>query len=290
MSSWTDPVGKASAITKLLIANRGEIACRVNRAARKLGLETVQVVSEADTESLAARLADEVKVIGKPQAAKSYLDAEAILSAARDSGADAVHPGYGFLSENADFADAVEQSGLIFVGPTGDTIRLMGNKVEARAQARGAGVPTVPGSDGVVANMDEAATLAGTIGFPVVIKASAGGGGRGIRVASCAEEFRKLAPQASSEAAAAFGDSGIYVEKLIEKARHIEVQVLGDGRDVVHFFRTRMLAPAAAAKGLGGSAIGVNHRHRTGTPLRFGRKPGKVRELPWGRDGRVPLR
>ena len=229
-------MGQALPITKLLIANRGEIACRVNRAARTLGLKTVQVVSEADTDSLAARLADEVKVIGAPQAAKSYLDAGAILSAARDTGADAIHPGYGFLAENADFADAVERSGLTFIGPSGDTIRLMGNKVEARAQARGAGVPTVPGSDGVVANMDEAAMLVEAIGFPVMIKASAGGGGRGIRLAENAEEFRKLAPQASSEAAAAFGDGGIYVEKLIEKARHVEVQVLGDGLDVVHFF------------------------------------------------------
>ena len=229
-------VGRDLRIRKLLVANRGEIACRVIRAAKKLGLETVQVVSEADTESLAARLADDVKVIGPPQASKSYLDTPAILSAARESGADAIHPGYGFLSENARFADAVEQSGLIFVGPSGDTIRLMGNKVAARTRARDAGVPTVPGSDGLIAHLDDALALAGTIGFPVMIKANGGGGGRGIRVAESAEELREQAPQASSEVAAAFGDSGIYIEKFIEKARHVEVQLLGDGLDVVHLF------------------------------------------------------
>lgn len=223
-------------IKRLLIANRGEIACRVIRAARELGLETVQVASEADTDSLAARLADEVKVIGPPHPSKSYLDAGVILSAAMDSGADAIHPGYGFLSENAGFADAVESAGLTFVGPSADTIRLMGDKAAARRQARNAGVPTVPGSPGVMTDVDEALAEAETVGFPVMIKASAGGGGRGIRVAGSAEEFRKLAPQASSEAAAAFGDNGIYVEKVIEKARHVEVQVLGDGLDVVHFF------------------------------------------------------
>ena len=229
-------MGRTLTIRKLLVANRGEIACRVIRAAKKLGLGTVQVVSEADTESLAARLADEIKVIGPPQASKSYLDAHAILSAARESGADAIHPGYGFLSENAHFADAVEQSGLIFVGPSGDTIRLMGNKAAARKRARHAGVPTVPGSDCLIVNIDDALALAETIGFPVMIKANGGGGGRGIRVAESAGEFRKLVPQASSEAAAAFGDGGVYIEKLIKKARHVEVQLLGDGLDVVHLF------------------------------------------------------
>lgn len=223
-------------IETLLIANRGEIACRVNRAAKALGLRVVQAVSEADVDSLAARMADEVKVIGPPSAAKSYLDTAAILNAAKESGADAIHPGYGFLSENADFADAVEAAGLIFVGPTGDTIRLMGDKAAARDQARKVGVPTVPGSDGIITDMDAALTLARDIGFPVMIKASAGGGGRGIRIANDAETFRTLAPQASNEAKSAFGDGGIYIEKVIETARHVEVQVLGDGKDVVHFF------------------------------------------------------
>ncbi|WP_370688174.1 acetyl-CoA carboxylase biotin carboxylase subunit [Flavimaribacter sediminis] len=226
---------KTGNISKLLIANRGEIAVRVIRAARDLGIATVQVYSDADKDSRAVQMADETINIGPPQAAKSYLDIEAILKAARDTGADAIHPGYGFLSENAGFADAVADAGLIFVGPSGDTIRLMGDKAAARAEAKKANVPTVPGSDGVIGDMQEAAKLADEIGYPVMIKAAAGGGGRGIRIADSAEEFLSLAPQASSEAKAAFGDGGIYIEKVIERARHIEVQVLGDGEDVVHF-------------------------------------------------------
>lgn len=223
-------------INKLLIANRGEIAVRIIRAARDLGIATVQVHSDADTDSRAVQMADEAVNIGPPQAAKSYLDVSAILKAAAETGADAVHPGYGFLAENADFADAVEAAGLVFVGPSGDTIRLMGDKAAARSEAKKAGVPTVPGSDGVIDDMDVAADLAAQIGFPVMIKAAAGGGGRGIRIARDTAEFRSLAPQASSEASAAFGDGGIYIEKVIERARHIEVQVLGDGKNVVHFF------------------------------------------------------
>ncbi|WP_341485834.1 acetyl-CoA carboxylase biotin carboxylase subunit [Thioclava sp. GXIMD4215] len=223
-------------ITKLLIANRGEIALRIQRAARDLGIKTVQVHSEADTEMLAVKLADEAICIGPAPAAKSYLDIDAILKAAHDSGADAIHPGYGFLSENAEFADAVVAAGLIFVGPSGDTIRMMGDKAAARASALAAGVPTVPGSEGIITDMAAAEALTGQIGFPVMIKAAAGGGGRGIRVAETAEEFRTLAPQASAEAKAAFGDGGIYIEKLIARARHVEVQIMGDGQDVVHFF------------------------------------------------------
>ena len=223
-------------ISKLLIANRGEIAVRIIRAARDLGIATVQVHSDADKDSRAVRMADEAVNIGPPQAAKSYLDIPSILKAAKDTGADAIHPGYGFLAENAAFADAVADAGLIFVGPSGDTIRLMGDKAAARAEAKKAQVSTVPGSDGVIEDMDEAAHLAAHIGFPVMIKAAAGGGGRGIRIAHDVAEFRTLAPQASSEAKAAFGDGGIYVEKVIERARHIEVQVLGDGQDVVHFY------------------------------------------------------
>ena len=221
-------------ITKLLVANRGEIAVRVIRAARDLGIATVQVHSDADADMLAVRIADEAVNIGPPQAAKSYLDTDAILAAAKATGADAIHPGYGFLSENGAFAKAVEAAGLIFVGPSGATIDLMGDKAAARKQAAKAGVPTVPGSDGVVSDMDAAAALASEIGFPVMIKAAAGGGGRGIRIAEDADSFRTLAPQASSEAKAAFGDGGIYIEKVIEKARHIEVQILADGTDAIH--------------------------------------------------------
>jgi acetyl-CoA carboxylase biotin carboxylase subunit len=224
------------AIGSLLIANRGEIAVRIIRAARELGMRTIQAYSQADADSLAVRLADQAVEIGPPAAAKSYLNIAAILAAAQTSGADAIHPGYGFLAENADFAEAVEAAGLTFVGPKGATIRLLGDKVAAREVAANAGVPTVPGSPGRIDDPAAARTLVSRIGFPVLIKAAAGGGGRGIRVANDQAEFDRLAPQASAEAKAAFGDGGIYIEKLIPRARHIEVQVLGDGERVVHCF------------------------------------------------------
>ena len=224
------------AIGKLLIANRGEIAVRIIRAAQELGIKTVQVHSSADADSLAVHLADEAVDIGPPQAAKSYLKIDAILEAAKSSGADAVHPGYGFLAENADFADAVEAAELSFVGPTGAAIRLLGDKVSARSAAAEAGVPTVPGSEGRVTDLTEAHDVVARTGFPVLIKAAAGGGGRGIRVIDNLEDFDRLMPQASAEAAAAFGDGGLYIEKVIENARHVEVQVLGDGKRVVHCF------------------------------------------------------
>jgi acetyl-CoA carboxylase biotin carboxylase subunit len=223
-------------IRKLLIANRGEIAVRIIRAARELGIRTVQVHSAADAEMLAVKMADEAVNIGPPHAAKSYLNIENILKAAKDTGADAVHPGYGFLAENAGFADAVEAAGLIFVGPQGDAIRVMGDKVAARVAAEAAGVPVVPGSDGRVDDPEHAKAIALAVGFPVMIKAAAGGGGRGIRIAHDMAEFETLMPQASAEAKAAFGDGGLYIEKVIEKARHIEVQILGDGKSAIHCF------------------------------------------------------
>lgn len=223
-------------IRKLLIANRGEIAVRIIRAARELGIRTVQAHSTADASSLAVALADEAVEIGPPQAAKSYLNKEALLDATHRMGADAVHPGYGFLAENAQFAEEVEKTGLVFIGPTPETIRLMGDKVAARKEAARAGVPTVPGSEGRIETVQTALALVDRIGFPVMIKAAAGGGGRGIRVAHTREEFERLMPQARAEAQAAFGDGGLYIERLIAHARHIEVQVLGDGRSVVHFF------------------------------------------------------
>ena len=223
-------------ISKLLIANRGEIAVRILRAARELGIKTVQVHSTADTEFLAVRMADEAVNIGPPHAAKSYLNIPAILDAAKQTGADAVHPGYGFLAENAGFADAVENAGLIFVGPKGDAIRVMGDKVAARAAAEAAGVPVVPGSDGRVDDPERARLVAQAVGFPVMIKAAAGGGGRGIRIAHDMSEFETLMPQASAEAKAAFGDGGLYIEKVIDRARHIEVQILGDGKRAIHCF------------------------------------------------------
>lgn len=223
-------------IKKLLIANRGEIAVRIIRAAQELGIATVQVHSAADTESLAVMMADEAVLIGPPMASKSYLNIANILKAAADTGADAVHPGYGFLAENADFADAVEAAGLIWVGPKGNSIRVMGDKVAARVAAQAAGVPLVPGSNGRIDDLAIARSIAQDIGFPVMIKAAAGGGGRGIRIAHDLEEFERLMPQASAEAKAAFGDGGLYMEKVIERARHIEVQILGDGTNVIHCF------------------------------------------------------
>ena len=223
-------------IAKLLIANRGEIAVRIIRAAKELGIATVQVYSSADADMLAVRLADEAVLIGPPMAAKSYLKIPAILKAAAESGADAVHPGYGFLAENAEFADAVVAAGMIWVGPAGDAIRVMGDKVAARAAAMAAGVPVVPGSDGRMDDPAMARSVAERIGFPVMIKAAAGGGGRGIRIAQDLAELDRLMPQASAEARAAFGDGGLYMEKVIVRARHIEVQILGDGSRAIHCF------------------------------------------------------
>ncbi|MCR9112658.1 MAG: acetyl-CoA carboxylase biotin carboxylase subunit [Rhodobacteraceae bacterium] len=223
-------------IRSLFIANRGEIAVRIIRAARELGIETIQAYSDADADSLAVQIADRSVNVGRPHATKSYLNIEGMVEAARQSGADAVHPGYGFLAENPDFADAVAAAGMVFVGPDGNTIRMMGDKVSARQAAIRAGVPVVPGSEGRIEDPSKARALAEEIGFPVMIKAAAGGGGRGIRIAASMEEFEQALPQARAEAQAAFGDGGLYIEKVIGQARHIEVQVLGDGTDVVHCF------------------------------------------------------
>ena len=223
-------------IRTVLVANRGEIAVRVIRAARELGMRAVAAVSDADRDSLAARMADEAVPIGPAHAVKSYLNPAAILAAAKQCGADAIHPGYGFLSENAAFATQVEAAGLIFVGPSSNVIATMGDKARARETAQRADVPTVPGSNGVVLSLAEAREIAARIGYPVMIKAAAGGGGRGIRVAYDAAQLDTELPLAQREAQAAFGNGGVYLERFIARARHIEVQVLGDGRDVVHLF------------------------------------------------------
>ena len=209
---------------------------RIIRAARELGIGTIQVHSEADADSLAVRLADEAVDIGPPPATKSYLNIDSTIAAAKQTGACAVHPGYGFLAESAAFAEAVTDAGMKFVGPSAEAIRLLGDKVAARNAAIAAGVPVVPGSDGRVASFEDAEALARQTGFPVMIKAAAGGGGRGIRIINSAEEFAHQFPQASAEASAAFGDGGLYLEKVIDQARHIEVQVLGDGQRVLHCF------------------------------------------------------
>ncbi|WP_134663556.1 MULTISPECIES: acetyl-CoA carboxylase biotin carboxylase subunit [unclassified Amycolatopsis] len=221
---------------RLLIANRGEIAVRIIRAAGDLGIETVAVVSEADRSAAHALLADQVVPIGPAPATKSYLVADAILAAAKETGADAVHPGYGFLSERASFAAAVADAGLTFVGPDASVIEQMGDKVRARQVAQAAGVPTVPGTPGGVSDVAEAVAAAGEIGYPIMLKAAAGGGGRGIRVVANEAELKVAFPQASGEAASAFGDGQMYLERFVRAARHVEVQVLGDGSETVHVF------------------------------------------------------
>lgn len=222
------------AIRKLFIANRGEIAVRVIRAANGLGIPTVLGVSEADISSLGAKLADEVIVLGPAAAGKSYLNIPAVVEAVKTSGADAVHPGYGFLAENPTFVAALEAAGITFVGPDAATILRMGDKAAARAEAIAAGVPVVPGSDGILPDAGAAAEVAAGIGYPVMVKAAAGGGGRGIRIARDADDLVKLVPQAQAEARAAFGDDSLYLERYVPKARHVEVQILGDGDSVIH--------------------------------------------------------
>ncbi len=221
---------------KILIANRGEIALRVLRACREQGIRTVAVHSTADAEAMHVRLADESVCIGPPASRDSYLNIPAILTAAHLCGADAIHPGYGFLSENAGFAEAVEAHGLTFIGPSPDHIRMMGDKITAKAAMAGLGVPLVPGSDGALPDLDTARSVAGRIGYPVLIKAAAGGGGRGMKVARTAADLEEAWRVARTEAKAAFGNDEVYLEKYLDRPRHIELQVLADTHgSVVHF-------------------------------------------------------
>jgi len=216
-------------IRKLLIANRGEIALRIHRACHEMGIKTVAVHSTADSEAMHVRLADEAICIGPPAAADSYLNIPNIISAAEISGADAIHPGYGFLSENARFADIVEHHGIVFVGPKPEHIRVMGDKVEAKRTAGALGLPLVPGSPGAVSDLAEAKAIAAEIGYPVIIKAASGGGGRGMKVCAGEDSLETLMAQAGSEAKAAFGDATVYLEKYLGNPRHIEFQIFGDG-------------------------------------------------------------
>src|SRR6266481_2463318 len=213
---------------KILIANRGEIALRVICACKELGVKTVAVYSDADRNSLHVRFADEAVCIGPPRSSESYLNIPAVISAAEITNVEAIHPGYGLLSENANFAEVCETSGLKFIGPPPEVIRLMGEKEKARQAMKKAQVPILPGSDGVIASADEAREWAQTIGYPVIVKASGGGGGRGMRVIRAESEMENLFNSAQSEAAAAFGNGNLYMEKFIERPRHIEFQVMGD--------------------------------------------------------------
>ena len=213
---------------KVLIANRGEIALRVIRACRELGIATVAVYSEADRESLHVRFADDDVCIGPPPARESYLNIPRLIAAAEITGADAIHPGYGFLSERAEFAEIVKASNITFIGPSAEQIRQMGDKAMAKTLAREAGVPTVPGSTGPVVDAEEGLAVAHEIGFPVIIKAAAGGGGKGMRVATEEEDFARHFQLAKSEALAAFGNDAVYIEKYLARPRHVEIQVLGD--------------------------------------------------------------
>ena len=218
---------------KLLIANRGEIALRIQRACREMGIGTVAVHSTADADAMHVRLADESVCIGPPPAHDSYLNAHAILSAAAISNANAIHPGYGFLAENADFATMVEEHGFTFVGPSPEHIRRMGDKVAAKKTVQEAGIPVVPGSDGVVAGPEGALEIAAEIGYPVMVKASNGGGGRGMRMVAAPDEMRGAFNAASHEAQVAFGSGALYVEKFLENPRHVEVQILADRHGAV---------------------------------------------------------
>src|SRR5690348_15158315 len=220
---------------KVLIANRGEIALRIHRACHELGIKTVAVHSTADAHAMNVRLADETVCIGPPPARASYLNVSAILSAAAITGADAIHPGLGFLAENADFASLVEEHGFTFIGPSPAHIRLMGDKVRAKAEAARLGIPVVPGSAEAVRDGTAAMEAARAIGYPVLLKASAGGGGRGMKLARDPAELAEALPVAQAEARAGFGDDAVYLERYLDRPRHIEVQLIGDGQGgVIH--------------------------------------------------------
>ena len=224
-------------IEKVLIANRGEIALRIHRACKEMGLATVVVHSEADRDAMAVRLADESVCIGPAPSSESYLKKSRILAAAEITNADAIHPGYGFLSENAQFAEMVEAHGLIFIGPKAEHIRTMGDKIAAKQAMIDAGVPCVPGSDGGVGSVSEAKKIAKKIGYPVLVKAAAGGGGRGMKVAQTEKDLENAVRTAKTEAKAAFGDDAVYLEKYLGKPRHIEIQVIADSHgNVAHLW------------------------------------------------------
>jgi acetyl-CoA carboxylase biotin carboxylase subunit len=222
---------------KILVANRGEIAIRVMRSAREMGIQTVAVFSEADRNALHVRYADEAICIGPAASSQSYLSGDKIIQAAMQTGADAIHPGYGFLSENADFADHVLKAGIVFIGPTGDSMRMMGSKLAAKATAQKHNIPLVPGTANAIDDVEQAKEIAANIGFPILIKASAGGGGKGMRIVQSKEEFSEQLKLAVSEAKSSFGDGSVFIERYVASPRHIEIQVMGDKHgNVVYLF------------------------------------------------------
>ncbi|RCR67249.1 acetyl-CoA carboxylase biotin carboxylase subunit [Larkinella punicea] len=224
-------------IQKLLVANRGEIALRIMRTAREMGIRTVAIYSEADRQSLHVRYADEAVCVGPPPSSESYLRADAIIEACRQTGADAIHPGYGFLSENAGFARAVRNAGLIFVGPSPESIEVMGSKLAAKAAVASYNIPMVPGTPEAITDRDDARKTAAQIGYPILIKASAGGGGKGMRIVESDAEFDEGMNRAVSEATSAFGDGSVFIEKYVTSPRHVEIQVLGDQHgNIIHLF------------------------------------------------------
>ena len=253
---------------KILIANRGEIALRVLRACRELGIQTVAVHSTADADAMHVRLADESVCIGPPAAKDSYLNVASIVAACEITGAEAVHPGYGFLSENARFAEILGEHDIKFIGPSPENIRTMGDKIEAKRTAKALGIPVVPGSEGGVANYEDARKVAKDIGYPVIIKATAGGGGRGMKVARDESDLEVAVNTAQTEAKAAFGNGEVYIEKYLEKPRHIEIQVLGDGQgNAVHLGRARLLTAAPTPENLGRGTFPCPQRRTSATRL-----------------------
>ena len=252
---------------KILIANRGEIALRIQRACRELGIPTVAVHSTADADAMHVRLADESVCIGPPPARESYLNVAAILSAASITGADAIHPGYGFLSENAGFAEMVEAHGVTFIGPSPAHIRMMGDKIAAKAAMASLGVPLVPGSDGAVTDLETARAVAARIGYPAMVKAAAGGGGRGMKVARNADDLENALRMARAEAQAAFGNDAVYIEKYLDRPRHIEMQILADSRGSVVHSESATAASNVGIKSFSRKLVRPRYLQKPATPL-----------------------
>ena len=253
--------------SKVLIANRGEIALRVIRACQEMGISTVAVHSTADSDAMHVRMADESVCIGPPSSAQSYLSIPAIISACEITGAEAIHPGYGFLSENAQFVDVIQDHGLTFIGPTADHIRIMGDKITAKETMKNLGVPCVPGSDGGVPTLEEARKVAAEIGYPVIVKATAGGGGRGMKLANSADEIDTAFSTARSEAKAAFGNDEVYIEKYLGTPRHIEIQLI-DRLQIAEVAGqpTRLDGQLSVRRPAHQSAVSCGKRTSAGTP------------------------